>query len=105
MSNLSEALNELERERSVLASELASLNDAIAALTGISNVAGRGRRISTAGRARIAAAQRARWAKVKGATVSTAKRTRRSLSPAARKRIAVAQRARWAAWRKEQKAA
>jgi cell division septum initiation protein DivIVA len=54
--------------------------------------------MSAAGRARIAAAQRARWAKVKGAGKS-AKATRklgRKLSAAARAKIAAAARARWA---------
>jgi len=54
--------------------------------------------MSAAGRARIAAAQRARWAKVKGAKKS-AKATRkpsRKLSAAARAKIAAAARARWA---------
>jgi hypothetical protein len=56
-------------------------------------------RMSAAGRARIAAAQRARWAKVKaksdkGNVVPMPKK--RTLSAAARKKIAAAQRARWA---------
>jgi hypothetical protein len=60
------------------------------------------RTISVAGRAKIADAQRRRWAKVKGSSgptsVSPAKKTtaRRTISAAGRKRIAAAQRARWA---------
>jgi hypothetical protein len=58
------------------------------------------RKMSAAGRARIAAAARARWAKVrgdKGAVDSKAStRKRRTMSAAGRARIAVAQRARWA---------
>ena len=62
------------------------------------------RTISPAGRKRIVAAQRARWAKAKGQkVVSNAARTGRSMSPAARRRIAAAQKARWAKWRKAQK--
>src|SRR5690242_6875496 len=55
------------------------------------------RMLSASARARIAAAQRARWAKVKG--VDGAKSTgagRRKMSPAARAKIAAAARARWA---------
>jgi len=53
-----------------------------------------------AGRARIAAAQRARWAKFRAKAGKTAKvvpiRAKRTLSAAARKKIAAAQKARWA---------
>ncbi|HEY1788616.1 MAG TPA: hypothetical protein VGJ73_10695 [Verrucomicrobiae bacterium] len=56
--------------------------------------------MSAAGRARIAAAQRARWAKynaAKGAPVSeNASKSRRKLSASARAKIAAAARARWA---------
>jgi len=55
---------------------------------------------AAAGRARIAAAQRARWSKVKSngtqpKNVVTMPK-RRKMSASARKRIAAAQRARWA---------
>jgi hypothetical protein len=59
-------------------------------------------RMSTAGRARIAAAQRARWAKynaakgVPAAKSSKSSRSRRTLSSAAKAKIAAAARARWA---------
>ena len=69
-----------------------------------SRAAGRRRTMSVAGRARVAAAQRARWAKVKGRNVvSITSRRRRKLSAAALARIRAAQRARWAKWRKQQK--
>jgi hypothetical protein len=61
-------------------------------------------RMSAAGRARIAAAQRLRWAKVKGKKVAanpTPKRRRMSANVIAR--IRAAQKTRWAKWRKEQK--
>jgi hypothetical protein len=51
------------------------------------------RTISAAGRKRIAAAQRARWAKVRGNAKAAPKRTMSALS---RRKIAAAQRARWA---------
>jgi hypothetical protein len=57
------------------------------------------RTMSIAGRKRIAAAQRARWAKVKGKTaVITPKRT---MSASSRRKIAAAQRRRWAKVRKQ----
>jgi hypothetical protein len=49
------------------------------------------RRMSAAGRARIAAAQRARWGRVKG------KKSKRRFSAAARARMAAAAKARWKA--------
>lgn len=52
------------------------------------------RKISPAGRARIAAAQRARWAKARSSN-GTNKPAKRKMSAAARARIAAAQRARW----------
>ncbi|HEX3626821.1 MAG TPA: hypothetical protein VH280_15525 [Verrucomicrobiae bacterium] len=54
-------------------------------------------RMSAAGRARIIAAQKARWAKFKKVKGSGAPRAKsRSFSPAARAKIAAAARARWA---------
>ena len=102
MSNLTVAIRRLEQERLRLSSQLQGLNNALAAL----GTAGssRTRRISAAGRARIAAAQRVRWAKVKG-KAGFAKRTRRKLSEAARRKIIAAQRKRWAAWRRDQRKA
>ena len=52
------------------------------------------RTVSAAGRRKIAAAQRARWAKVRGkGNILTPKRT---MSASSRRKIAAAQRARWA---------
>jgi hypothetical protein len=53
-------------------------------------------RLSKSARARIAAAQRARWAKVRKAAKVVPIRGKRTLSAAARRKIAAAQRARWA---------
>lgn len=102
MNNLVVVLRKLEQERTRLASHLGRLNSAISALTGVSHDGTRPvPRISAAGRARIAAAQRARWAKVKGGKVpAIAKRRRRKLSANALARIRAAQTARWAKWRK-----
>lgn len=101
MANLSSVLDQLQQERSRLTSKLEGLSNALSAL-GASGP----RRIgmSAAGRARIAAAQRLRWARVKGkkvAAIPTAKRRRMSASAIAR--IRLAQKTRWARWRREQK--
>ena len=68
---------------------------------------GRRRRMSAAGKARIAAAQRKRWAAVKmqQGQATPAKRTapkKRTMSAAARKRIGEATRKRWAQYRAKQ---
>lgn len=64
----------------------------------------RRRKMSAAARARIAAAQKARWAKLKAAKVeapaSGGGRKRKTMSAAARARIAAAQKVRWAMLKK-----
>ncbi|HTR42746.1 MAG TPA: hypothetical protein VMH87_14130 [Pseudomonadales bacterium] len=54
--------------------------------------------MSASGRARIAAAQRARWAKARKTTrpSTTPRQGKRTLSAAAKAKIAAAARARWA---------
>jgi len=100
MANLTSVLKNLEQERNRLGAQLERLNHALSVLIGTSNHRTR-RTISVAGRARIAAAQRARWAKSKEQkVVSILARKGRTMSPAARKRIVAAQKARWAKWRK-----
>jgi hypothetical protein len=56
------------------------------------------RGMSAAGRAKIAAGQKARWAKLRGEAQPSkpASKGRRKMGPAARKRLAAAARARWA---------
>jgi hypothetical protein len=61
--------------------------------------------MSAAAREKIAAAQRARWAKQKGKATPTnvaAKKTvrRKPMSPAARKKLSAMMKARWAARKK-----
>jgi hypothetical protein len=101
MTNLNSVLNQLERERTQLSAQLERLNSAISALSG-TGVNRTGGTVSAAGRARTAAAQRARWAKAKGKVASIARR-KRTLSAAALGRIRAAQKARWAKWKKAQK--
>jgi len=102
MPNLTSVLNQLQHERIRLASQLERLTNALSALGTSTNSGRRRGRVSRAGRARIAAAQRARWAKVKGRRVVPIA-TRKGLSASARRRIASAQRLRWAKWRREQR--
>ena len=104
MSNLTSVLKQLEQERSRISSELGRLNHALTALNGASGRTTR-KGMSAAGRARIAAAQRARWAKLKGKIVPITSHKKRKLSATALAHIRAAQKARWAKWRKAQKTA
>jgi hypothetical protein len=87
-------VQQLKREQDRLTREIRGV---AAALAAVGAAYGRPRRqLSVAARARIAAAQRARWAKVKTGQTKSGTPKKRTLSAAARKRIAAAQRARWA---------
>jgi hypothetical protein len=54
------------------------------------------RKMSAAAKAKIAAAARARWAKVKGSAPAKMHKPKRQMSAAARRKIAAAAKARWA---------
>ena len=100
MTKLDTVVQILKSEQNRLTRELQGIGAALAAFgSAYGKQTRRGNRMSAAGRARIAAAQRARWAKVK-ATNGKKKVVRmpkaRTLSVAARRKIAAAQRARWA---------
>ena len=100
MSNLTGVVRLLKKEQDRLTKELRGIGAALAAF-GKAYGNGTGtRKLSASARERIAAAQRARWAKVREKAGAKAKvvpiRSKRKLSAAARKKIAAAQRARWA---------
>jgi len=105
MANFADVLRKLEQERGRLdqairvISDLVGRNHAGATPT---RTKGPKRTVSAAARRKMAAAQRARWAKTKQGEASTPVRT---MSRAARKKIAAAQRARWANVRAQQKKA
>lgn len=86
----------------ILTHERDKLNRAIIALGGeIGGALGRGERegkriVTAATRAKIAASQKARWAKSKFTSEVVKPVKKFTMSPAARARIAKAQRARWA---------
>lgn len=111
MTNLAGVVQQLRAERDQAARVVECLDVALDALNGGSygKKTGHRRHLSAAGRARIVAAQRARWAKVRGNAgqkqnvVSMPKK--KMMSAAARERIAAAQRARWAKFRAAKNAA
>jgi len=114
MADLNSVVAQLRQERSRVQQDLDRLDRALQAL-GTHNVGssqstgsrGGGKRtMSAEARARIAAAQRARWARQKGTSGRAARslsggsakkgKGKRTMSAEARERIAAAQRARWA---------
>lgn len=109
MANLSGVVQQLKREQDRLTRELRGIGAALAAFGASyrTPMGGRGK-MSPEARARIGAAQRLRWAKLKGktgqvrSTVGLPKK--RIMSASARKKIAAAQKKRWAAWKAKQKA-
>ena len=108
MANLSGIMKELIKERDRLHQRLSGLNAALDAFAGVyrsNNGIKPRRKISAKGRARIAAAQRARWAKVKGQKVVPIAKAKRTMSASARRKIAAAQVARWAKVKRGQRAA
>jgi hypothetical protein len=99
LANLSGIVTQLKKERDRVENQLSGLDAALRAFASVYSGAKPGRKrrkISAKGRASIAAAQRARWAKVRG-KAATPKRT---MSASSRRKIAAAQRARWAKVRK-----
>ena len=103
LKGLESVVSQLRIQRTNLVSNLRHVEAALSALgnlNGSSNHAQPRRTMSLSGRRRIAAAQRARWAKVKSQNVVSIakgkKPGKRTMSASARRKIAAAQRARWA---------
>ncbi|HTM38943.1 MAG TPA: hypothetical protein VL156_19510 [Terriglobales bacterium] len=113
MENLVNVLQQLRDERGRAKQQLEQLDSAITVLEGLgrdnsARTSSRaGRVVSPLARRRMAAAQRARWARARKASGKSASKPSvvRVLSPEARRRIAAAQKARWAKFRAEKKAA
>jgi hypothetical protein len=104
LTNLSVIVKQLSKERDRLHQQLSGLNAALEAFAGVyrgNNGTKPRRKMSAKGRASIAAAQRARWAKAKGIAEVPKRRT---MSASARRKIAAAQRARWAKVKQRKKA-
>jgi len=105
LTNLSDIVKELGKERDRLDRQLSGLNAALEAFAGVyrgTNGNKPRRKITAKGRASIAADKRARWAKVKGIAEVPKRRT---MSTSARRKIAAAQRARWARVKQGKRAA
>jgi hypothetical protein len=114
MARFNQILRTLRKQRAAARATIDRLDRAIEALAELGGKApgrrGGPRHMSKAARKRIADAQRARWARVRGKSkAGVPQKPRRHISAAGRKRIADAQRARWArvraAKKEEQKSA
>jgi hypothetical protein len=86
------------RKAATIKDRIDSLQSDLDQLLGSSNSSSSGKRtMSASARAKIAAAQKARWAKVNGKKAGKpAKAGKRKMSAAARAKIAAAAKARWA---------
>jgi hypothetical protein len=98
---------QLKAERDKAAQQVNALDTAIRVLSGLNSSGSRGRRtMSAAARARISAAQKARWGRTRGRVVSIApkaieRHSKRHISAAGLARIRAANKARWAKWRRQ----
>jgi hypothetical protein len=88
----------LKSEKDKVTRQLNGLNAALAAFAGTYKIGSSRprRKMSAVARARISAAQKARWAKAKGQKVLPIKAPKRHISAAGLARIRAANRARWA---------
>jgi hypothetical protein len=99
MTKLGSVVKLLQREHDHLTKQIKGVAAALEAFGEAYGKQNGNRKISPAGRARIAAAQRARWAKTRasvGSTTGANTSAKRKMSATARARIAAAQRVRWA---------
>jgi len=114
MIDLVGVVQQLRKERDQAAKTVGRLDAALSALDGgvsRGKITGTRSRLSPAARARIAAAQRARWAKSRAKVGQSAQKSnivsmpakKKVLSAAARKKIAAAQKRRWAKIKAAQK--
>jgi hypothetical protein len=98
MARFNRILRILRNQRAAAQATVDRLDRAIEALAELGGKApkrrGGHRRLSAAVRKRVADAQRARWAKIRG------ERQKRNVSPAGRRHLSESARARWAASRK-----
>jgi len=108
LTGLANIVSELKAERTNLMTQVRHVDAALSVLgklEGGHSYTKPRRTLTAAARRRIAAAQRARWAKQKGTAESTLRNSqpKRRISPAGIARIRAAAKARWARVRAEKK--
>jgi hypothetical protein len=108
MARLNDIVTQLKNEQVRLTRELHAVGAALTAFgaTYVNSKTTKSR-LSPAARARIAAAQRARWAKVRanGAQKKIVTMPKKTISAATRRKIAAAQKARWEKVKAQKKSA
>jgi hypothetical protein len=103
---LSEQIDSLQQKLTALLGGTGSATKAAPSVASVASVATRTRKgMSPATRAKMRAAQQARWAKIKGSSPSAAapaatSKPKRGLTPEGRAKLAAAMKARWAARKK-----
>jgi hypothetical protein len=108
LKGLVSVVSQLREERANLVNALRHVDAALSVLGKLNRGRTRAeprRTLSASARKKIAAAQKARWAKVKGRQkvvpiARSSKPRKRTMLPSARRKIAAAQRARWAKLKK-----
>jgi hypothetical protein len=105
VSRSSGLVKQLSRERDYVQRKLSALNAALVAFAGAyqNGTATTRRKLSARGRARMVAAQKARWKKQASKQQEGDARPARTMSASARRKIAAAQRARWAKVKRRKK--
>ena len=108
LKGVESVVSQLREQRTNFVNQLRHVDAALAVLSKLDG--GRSyttprRTMSASARKKIAAAQRVRWARVKGyqkvvPIARSSKPRKRTMSPSARRKIAAAQRARWAKLKK-----
>lgn len=96
MDNLVGVVRLLKKEQDRLTKQLRGIGAALAAFSEAYEKGTRTRTLSASARSKIAAAQRARWARTRQGAELKKTAKKRSLPLSARRKIAAAQRARWA---------
>jgi hypothetical protein len=100
MSNLLSLTTTQLRQAADLKEKIEALNKELASILGASTLASAKapkKGMSAAGRAKVAAAQKARWAKIKAAKpAAKAPAKKRTMSAAAKAKLSAAAKARWA---------
>ena len=100
--SMSDVVRQLKKERDRLNQQIQGISAALSAFGAVYSKSGSTTGgMSVAGRARISAAQKARWATVNAGKKKTTAALKpaskkRTMSPSARKKIAAAQKLRWA---------
>jgi hypothetical protein len=109
LKGLESVVSQLRKQRTNFVDQLRHVDAALAVLRkvdGVRSYTKPRRTLSASARKKISAAQRARWAKVKGQQkVVPIAKPKRTMSASARRKIAAAQRARWAKVKRGNKAA